>query len=608
MCRIGILTALLLALAIIAAADVPQIINYQGRLTDTEGNPVADGPYLIKFKIYGSESGVDSLWSSGFQTVTVTDGLFSYLLGSNVLLPPGIFGPGITPYLGLTVGVDAEINPRTAFTSSAFAIHSNSTDTAAFAANVGDGSITNPKLATYAVTGDKISDNAINSDHIQSGSILLEDLNQNEATSNQVIKWNGSYWGPAADDAGAGGDITGVTAGSGLSGGGTSGTVSLAVAADGITSTHIGAGAVGTSEISDGSITTTDILDGTITGSDIANETITSSDIDDGTISSSDITDVTITDADISASAAIATTKISGTAMNLSTAQTITGSKTFDGGSFYLGDSTMYANSTGALFGTRTVIPSNIRVVGIFRNFDISGDRFGIDMEIENAGGTAVGISSSASTSDAGSTAYGGYYIASGSGNRRGIYASCGSSTGNYGAYFYGNVECTGVYSKSAGGFKIDHPQDPENMYLAHSDVSSPERKNVYDGIAKLDTNGEATIELPSYFEALNENFRYQLTPIGASMPDLFIAQKIEGNRFVVSGGKPYMEVSWQVTGIRKDAFAKAMSTEVELTKNADEKGLYRNPEIFGFGIEKSVDYKHHPEALENTENRQQSE
>jgi len=52
--------------------------------------------------------------------------------------------------------------------------------------------------------------------------------------------------------------------------------------------------------------------------------------------------------------------------------------------------------------------------------------------------------------------------------------------------------------------------------------------------------------------------------------------------------------VRWQVTGIRKDAFAKSKSTEVEAVKDADERGLYQNPEIYGYGMEKSIDREHH--------------
>ena len=56
--------------------------------------------------------------------------------------------------------------------------------------------------------------------------------------------------------------------------------------------------------------------------------------------------------------------------------------------------------------------------------------------------------------------------------------------------------------------------------------------KNIYDGVATLDAKGERWVELPGWFEALNKDFRYQLTPIGAPGPNLYIASKIEDNRF----------------------------------------------------------------------------
>jgi hypothetical protein len=39
--------------------------------------------------------------------------------------------------------------------------------------------------------------------------------------------------------------------------------------------------------------------------------------------------------------------------------------------------------------------------------------------------------------------------------------------------------------------------------------------KNLYDGVVRLDGNGEAAVELPQWFDALNQEFRYQLTAIG---------------------------------------------------------------------------------------------
>ena len=75
-----------------------------------------------------------------------------------------------------------------------------------------------------------------------------------------------------------------------------------------------------------------------------------------------------------------------------------------------------------------------------------------------------------------------------------------------------GSLSVTGALSKGSGTFKIDHPLDPTNKFLYHSFVESPDMKNIYDGVVVLDGSGEATIELPSYFEALNKDFRYQLT------------------------------------------------------------------------------------------------
>ena len=135
-----------------------------------------------------------------------------------------------------------------------------------------------------------------------------------------------------------------------------------------------------------------------------------------------------------------------------------------------------------------------------------------------------------------------------------------------------GNENVTGLLSKGAGSFKIDHPLDPQNKYLYHSFVESPDMMNIYNGNATLDANGRAVIQLPDWFEALNRDFRYQLTPIGGFAP-LFIAQKVTNNQFVIAGGTPGMEVSWQVTGIRHDRFANAHRIPVEEDKPASERG-----------------------------------
>ena len=94
-------------------------------------------------------------------------------------------------------------------------------------------------------------------------------------------------------------------------------------------------------------------------------------------------------------------------------------------------------------------------------------------------------------------------------------------------AYLNGRVFIRGPLEKPGGSFKIDHPLDPANKYLYHSFVESPDMKNIYDGVLVLDENGEAEIDLPDWFGALNKDFRYQLTAIGAPGPNLYIAEEI---------------------------------------------------------------------------------
>jgi hypothetical protein len=140
----------------------------------------------------------------------------------------------------------------------------------------------------------------------------------------------------------------------------------------------------------------------------------------------------------------------------------------------------------------------------------------------------------------------------------------------------------TGHLVKAGGSFKIDHPLDPEGKYLYHSFVESPDMKNVYDGTVILDSDGRATVELPDWFEALNRDYRYQLTAIGSSAPELHVSRKVEDGKFSIAGGKARQEVSWQVTGIRQDAWANANRIPVEVDKKAEDQGRYLHPELFG--------------------------
>jgi hypothetical protein len=171
-----------------------------------------------------------------------------------------------------------------------------------------------------------------------------------------------------------------------------------------------------------------------------------------------------------------------------------------------------------------------------------------------------------------------------------GVWGKTSAPTG-FAGYFSGNVHVNGELSKASGAFKIDHPLDPENKYLCHSFVESPDMLNIYNGNTVLDGDGEAWIELPSWFTALNRDFRYQLTAMGAPGPNLYIAEEVRNNRFKIAGGQPTMKVSWQVTGIRNDPWANAHRIQVEVDKPEPERGYYLAPELYGQPAAKGIEY-----------------
>jgi hypothetical protein len=163
------------------------------------------------------------------------------------------------------------------------------------------------------------------------------------------------------------------------------------------------------------------------------------------------------------------------------------------------------------------------------------------------------------------------------------------STSGGYAGLFSGDVRVTGRLQKATSNFEIDHPLDPANKFLCHSAIECDEMKNIYDGIADLDADGRAEVVLPDWFEALNENFRYQLTPVGAAAPDLHIADELRDGRFAIAGGQPDTKVCWQVSGVRHDAYAQAHPLQVEARKAPEEAGLFLHAEEHNQPAERSM-------------------
>jgi hypothetical protein len=117
---------------------------------------------------------------------------------------------------------------------------------------------------------------------------------------------------------------------------------------------------------------------------------------------------------------------------------------------------------------------------------------------------------------------------------------------------------------------------------------------NIYNGNIVTDADGYATITLPDYFEALNRDFRYQLTVIDESNDmDVFlwakVVRKIGGNQFTIRSSRGSLEVSWQVTGIRKDAWAEKNRIPNSVDKTPAEKGKFLHPEAFDKPASRSI-------------------
>jgi hypothetical protein len=183
-------------------------------------------------------------------------------------------------------------------------------------------------------------------------------------------------------------------------------------------------------------------------------------------------------------------------------------------------------------------------------------------------------------------------YAIGGTSTNYGVYGfASGTGATNYAGYFSGDINVTGTVVKSSDEVKIDHPFDPENKTLSHSTVSSDQMSNIYHGNVQLDNEGKATVRIEAWIESVNKDFRYQLTSIGAPGPNLYISREISGNSFGIAGGVPNSKVSWQVTGIRNDNYAKANQILNENEKKDYEKGYYLHPKAYGLTEEAGIEY-----------------
>lgn len=289
-------------------------------------------------------------------------------------------------------------------------------------------------------------------------------------------------------------------------------------------------------------------------------------------------------------------------------------------GSSTLGNSLLFDNGTNVAIGTAytnvrlsviSSLNSGMAIYGYYSNTSGSG----IHGETYGSGSGSNGVEG-LSTNSSGSLTTGVFGKSLGS-NGNGVYGECNTGTNaigvwgmctagltsGYAGYFgggsypsrvkvNGNLIVTGTVSKASGSFMIDHPLDPANKYLYHSFVESPDMMNIYNGNITTNDSGEAIVGLPDYFIALNVDFKYQLTTIGQFSQVIVLKEVDQNNTFVIKTEKPYVKVSWQITGVRNDAYAKKYPIITEVEKGPQEKGYYLHPDCFGFGQEKFIDYR----------------
>jgi hypothetical protein len=281
---------------------------------------------------------------------------------------------------------------------------------------------------------------------------------------------------------------------------------------------------------------------------------------------------------------------------------------------------------SSGIVGIGTTAPTEDRLevdaTGPFDIWTIGAQGWNAQFGSGDDGGTGILTLGGVGDGNAGSGSNGGYGIIASGGNGVATDGVGGSFSGGvtsvsgdgvvgiagtgYAGNFRGDLNVTGAIFAGTKDFRIDHPLDPANKYLVHASVESSEMKDIYDGNVVTDAQGEATVQLPEWFEALNTDFRYQLTVIG-QFAQAIVASEIEGHRFTIRTNAPNVKVSWQVTGVRQDAYAKAHPLVVEQEKETRLRGFYIHPELYGVGRDKQIEWARHPDMMKRVKERRQA-
>jgi hypothetical protein len=595
------------------AAAVSPVLSYQGRLLNpATGAPQPNGTYTFVFRIYNVDSGGTALWTET-KDLIVANGLFVTLLGDTTALPTGLF-TGQNLWLGIKVGADAEATPRQRLAPVAYAMYSDNADRldgqdSPFfrnATNINAGTLAEARIDA-AITRDNEVMTIVKANDGAGSGVDADLLDGQDSTAFAIASHNHDtrYYTQAQSESqyvnATGDTMSGSSANPILSvtqsGAGASGyfssTTSYGVHGETASNANGIAGVRGTAGLPGVGITGKyGVLGQSDSGKGVTGVSL------DGNGVYGWSTNTWAVRGEGQYGGIYASSWAAGS-------DAIRGANTAPTGSSWgvVGTSASPTGRGMAGFNSATTGVAE----GVYGQSSSTGGR-GVSGYSSATSGTTYGVygenNSSGGAGVRGQGPWVGVWGAatSTSSINWGVYGQT-SSTGGYAGYFSGNVQVNGSLSKSSGSFKIDHPLDPENKYLYHSFVESPDMMNVYNGNTTLDVNGEAWVDLPDYFGALNRDFRYQLTPIGGPGPNLYIASEVQNNRFQIAGGSPGLRVSWQITGIRQDAYAVANPILVEVEKPVEERGTFLHPEALGQDRSRSVDYQRIQELLAGDQN-----